>query len=313
MDKNAAFSYNEHKERLRDMKQDTFCSLCPRKCKTDRKENTGFCGATEKVLLAKVMLHQWEEPCICYGAGSGALFFSGCQLKCAFCQNHEISFQITGNAVTKEDLLKIFFELEEKGACNINLVSPTPHLWALIPVLEKAKAKGLKIPIVLNSGGYESAEVIKKLEGLIDIYLPDFKFFDPKLSQKLAAAKDYQEYCTSSLQEMYRQTGKPLWDGEKLKKGLMIRHLILPGHTDDSINILKEIRKHFEKDCVILSLLRQYIPCHKANDFPELQRCLTSLEYQKVLNAAEEMGFDYLYTQKKESASSDFIPDFSQQ
>ena len=293
------------------MTENRKCTLCPRNCKVDREEKTGFCGLGEKTVLAKVMLHKWEEPCICFGKGSGALFFSGCQLKCAFCQNYEISAEICGKEVSKEELTKLFFLLQEKGACNINLVSPTPHLNVLIPALKRAKEEGLMIPVVLNSGGYESADTLKRLDGLIDIYLPDFKFFDPSLSQKLCGAKDYAEKCMEALKEMYRQVGKVQWDGEKLKKGLMIRHLILPGNTADSIKILDKISDLFPKDEIVLSLMRQYTPCHKALKIPGLERKLTSLEYQKVLRRAEEIGFPFLYTQEKESASQDFIPDFS--
>ena len=293
------------------MSEMKFCTLCPRNCKVNRENKTGFCSAPKNAHLAKVMLHQWEEPCICYGAGSGALFFSGCQLKCTFCQNHEISQNITGKSLSENDLYDLFFMLEEKGACNINLVSPTPYFNTLIPSMEKARAKGLSIPFVLNSGGYESMETLKRLEGLVDIYLPDFKFFDTALSEKLCRAKDYAEKCIPALMEMQRQTGNPVFSEEKLQNGVMIRHLVLPGQTKDSIKILGKINELFDTDGVVLSLLRQYTPCHLAKEMPGFNRTLTSLEYQKVEKKAEEIGFTYLYTQKKESAREDFIPDFT--
>ncbi len=287
------------------------CTLCPRKCKVDRNSLAGFCGAGKYATVAKIMLHKWEEPCICYAAGSGAVFFSGCQLKCVFCQNHEISSFLHGEEFDSCTLCDVFLSLEENGACNINLVSPTPHLFTLIPALEMAKTKGLSIPVLFNSGGYEEVESIRALDGLIDIYLPDFKFFDPALALKLARAKDYPEVAAKAIEEMQKQVGKPVWNGDLLASGVMIRHLILPGHTADSVNILKMISSLFKENKIVLSLLRQYTPTHHAAEIPGLNRPITTLEYKRVVQVAENYGFQWIYTQKKESVGTEFIPDFS--
>ena len=290
---------------------DALCQLCPRKCGVDRKRGIGFCGVGEKAVVAKVMLHRWEEPCICFGAGSGAVFFSGCQLQCVFCQNHEISCKIKGEAMERDSLSSLFLELEKAGACNLNLVSPTPHFRVIIPALRKAKEKGLSLPVVLNSGGYEKKETLELLSGLVDIYLPDYKFFSPSLAKCYAGAEDYPAVCQSAIAEMHRQVGSPVWEGERLKKGVIVRHLILPGASKDSIAILKNLRDSFGKEGVVLSLLRQFTPLHRAMDFPSLSRRITSLEYQRVEQCARQLGFRWIYTQGKSSASEDFVPDFS--
>lgn len=287
------------------------CTLCPRECGIDRNEKVGFCGVRSKMQIAKIMLHKWEEPCICYGNGCGAVFFSGCQLKCIFCQNHSISFDCTGTEVTSDKLCQIFFDLEDKGACNIDLVSPTPHLEHLIPAMEKAKKQGLKIPFVYNSGGYEKAETLKRLDGLVDIYMPDFKFYTEKESLLLASAKDYAHRAKEAIREMHRQTGDPIWKNEILKKGVLIRHLVLPGFTDSSQRILEDLFQMFGKDGFVLSLMRQYTPNHKALSHPKLKRKLTTLEYDRVIRKASSLGFSYVITQKKESANESFIPDFT--
>jgi len=287
------------------------CTLCPRECGIDRNEKNGFCGIGNKMRIAKIMLHKWEEPCICHGNGCGAVFFSGCQLQCIFCQNHSISFDAHGKDITSDELCQIFFDLEEKGVCNIDLVSPTPHLEQLIPAIKKAKARGLKIPFVYNSGGYEKTKTLKRLDGLIDIYMPDFKFFTEEESSALASAKDYAEKAKSAIFEMYRQTGSPLWENSILKRGILIRHLVLPGFTDSSERILEELFQMLGKDGCVLSLMRQYTPNHRALSHPTLKRKLTTLEYNRVVKKADSLGFSYVITQKKESADESFIPDFT--
>ncbi len=291
--------------------EDLHCRLCPRECRVDRKRTVGFCGVGDKAVVAKAMLHLWEEPCICFGEGSGAVFFSGCQLKCVFCQNHEISCKIKGKAMDHAALSSLFLELEKSGACNINLVSPTPHLPTLIPALQMAKEQGLSIPVVYNSGGYEKTETLKLLEGLVDIYLPDYKFFSPDLSKCYAKAENYPAVCQSTITEMHRQVGDPIWEGEHLKRGVIVRHLVLPGASRDSVEIVKNLRDSFGKDGIVLSLLRQYTPMHRAGNFPVLSRRVASLEYQRVEKSARQMGFRWIYTQEKTSASEDFVPDFS--
>ena len=289
----------------------SLCTLCPRKCNIDRSKAKGFCGASEIPTVSKVMLHQWEEPCICYGNGSGAVFFSGCQLRCVFCQNHEISSNLMGKEVNSADLSDLFLHLEERGACNINLVSPTPYLATIIPAIEKAKVHGLAIPILFNSGGYESVEALTHLEGLVDIYLPDFKFYSKDLSIRYAKASDYAERALDSITEMVRQTAAPQWNGEHLKKGVILRHLVLPGASSDSVAIIRTLAERFKKDSLILSIMRQYTPLHRAKDFPELCRKITSLEYNRVIEAAKELGFLNIYTQRSESVGKKYVPDFS--
>ena len=289
----------------------TSCTLCPRNCKIDRKLAAGFCGAPYLPRIAKAMLHQWEEPCICYGKGSGAIFFSGCQLRCVFCQNHVISRQIRGKEMNEKDLCALFLSMEEQGACNINLVTPTPYLRTVIPALELAKKSGLSLPIVFNSGGYESVETLKQLRGLVDIYLPDFKFYSKELSSRYAKALDYAEKCTEAISEMLFQTGNAQLNEDRLIKGTIVRHLVLPGCTSDSISVLQLLRKHFSEDRIILSLLRQYTPMANSNDFPELSRPITSLEYSRVVNSARELGFTNIYTQSKQSVGEEYVPDFS--
>lgn len=290
---------------------DELCMLCPRKCNVNRKNSIGFCGAPFLPTVAKAMLHKWEEPCICYKNGSGAVFFSGCQLKCVFCQNHDISDQITGKTLDANDLSDLFLKLQEKGACNINLVSPTPYLNTIIPALEKSKKIGLTIPIVFNSGGYESPSTIKKLNGLVDIYLPDFKFYSTELSARYAKAKDYAKNALDSILEMLRQTSPPLWDGDHLMRGIIIRHLVLPGSSKDSVKILELIATQLPKDDVILSLMRQYTPMFHATDYAELTRTVTSLEYNRVVDTAQKLGFTNVYTQSAQSSGMDYVPNFS--
>lgn len=287
------------------------CILCPRECGADRQKQIGFCGAASLPRIAKVMLHKWEEPCICYGNGSGAVFFSACPLRCVFCQNAEISRKAVGREMNERALADLFLQLEEKGACCIDLVSPTPYANTLIPALTLAKRGGLSIPVVYNCGGYEKASTLRMLQGLIDVYMPDFKFFDSSLSSSFSSAPDYAAQALSSMEEMLRQTGDLLWDGEHLKRGVMVRHLILPGHTDDSVAILEALSKHFPKEKIVLSLMRQFTPMPDSRSFEELTRRLTTIEYQKVLRKAKALGFEHIYTQKRDSASAEFIPDFS--
>lgn len=289
----------------------SLCKLCPRNCKIDRDSQIGFCGASGLPTVAKAMLHRWEEPCICYGNGSGAVFFSGCQLRCVFCQNNTISRRLCGKEMDASQLVSLFLSLQEQGACNINLVSPTPYLNTLVPALKESKKAGLSIPIVFNSGGYENADSLKYLEGLVDIYLPDFKFYSKELSTRYACAADYTERCLDSLIEMYRQTGKPQFKNTSLFKGMIVRHLILPGCTSDSLKILECLAGLFSSDDIILSLMRQYTPLVNKKDYPELSRAITSLEYNRVVQAAQKFGFTYIYTQSKQSVGEEFIPDFS--
>ncbi len=288
------------------------CTLCPRECGIDRKTKNGFCGVGERMQIAKIMLHQWEEPCICYKNGCGAVFFSGCQLKCIFCQNHSISYDCIGKKVTSDELCDIFFDLEQKGACNIDLVSPTPHLNELVPAIKKAKARGLTLPFVYNSGGYEKVTTLKELEGLVDIYMPDYKFYTEEEGLTLSSAADYSKTALSAIKEMHRQVGAPKWESDILKRGMLVRHLVLPSYTKSSLAILEELYKQFGTSGFVLSLMRQYTPMHKAISHPKLKRKLTTLEYDRVVKKAEELGFSYVITQEKESADEGFTPDFNE-
>ncbi len=291
--------------------RDEKCTLCPRECKINRKTSIGFCGAPPFPVVAKAMLHRWEEPCICYGKGSGAVFFSGCQLRCVFCQNHEISAKVTGKEMDASALADLFMQLEEKGACNINLVSPTPYLDTIIPALEKVKNAGLSIPVLFNSGGYESTGSLKKLDGLIDIYLPDFKFYSAEFANRYAKAKNYADRALESILEMFRQTGFPKFDDRRLKQGVIVRHLVLPGASADSVKILELLASHLPQNAIILSLMRQYTPMFHASEYPELSRTVTSLEYNRVIKAAQKLGFEDIYTQEAQSIGAEYVPDFS--
>lgn len=283
------------------------CTLCPRQCHADRIRNKGFCGSGAGIRSAAAMLHFWEEPCISGTNGSGAVFFSGCALRCCFCQNEPISNQNFGKEISPERLAEIFLELQEQGAHNINLVTAGHVLPWVIPALERAKPN-LKIPVVYNSGGYEFAETLKSLEGLIDVYLPDFKFFYAQTAENYAHAPDYPEIAESALQEMLRQTGKPVFQEQLIKKGCIVRHLVMPGHRQESVALLKHLAEIFSSDSFLLSLMSQYTPMQN-QQYPELNRRITKMEYYSVLKTVQELGFSG-YCQEKSSAKSEYTPDF---
>lgn len=285
------------------------CDICPRECHADRTARTGFCGGGDKPKLAKAMLHFGEEPCISGKNGSGAVFFSGCSLKCCFCQNYPISAENFGKETTNERLAEIFLELQEKGAHNINLVNPTHELMFILPALEKVKDK-LKIPVVFNTGGYEKAETLQALEGLIDIYLPDFKYMNSELSLKYSAAKNYSDCAKAAITEMYRQTGKAVFDENGvMKKGLIIRHLILPKCYRDSIEIMEWIAENLPVNDIFVSVMRQYTPCYDAVKFPEINRRLTTFEYDKVIDKCVELKIQG-FSQEKSSSTLEMTPAF---
>ena len=287
------------------------CRLCPRECGAVRKNAPGFCGCTDRILVASAQLHLWEEPCICKAPGCGAVFFSGCPLRCVFCQNHEISQKACGKEFSVEELSELFLFLQnEKSASCIDLVSPTPFAPEIAKALKTAKENGLHIPAVYNTSGYEKPETLKVLEGLADIYLPDLKYFSADLSRRYSSAPNYFEIAKNALSEMFRQTGAARWENGFLKKGVIVRHLVLPGAWRDSIRLLDFLFDRFGKSGIVLSLMSQYFPAHRAQDFPELNRKLTKLEYQKVVRRAEELGFEYVYTQSPSSADEKYVPDF---
>jgi len=283
---------------------DTNCNLCPRMCGVDRSRGeTGFCGCVDQILVAKAMLHKWEEPALAGNGGSGAIFFGGCTLKCAYCQNRAISCSPTGKAVSSTELRQMMEDLISQGAENIDLVTPSHFLPGILPALEEK----LPVPVVYNCGGYERIETLKMLEGKVDIYLPDLKYADDTLAQTLSGAKDYFAVATAAIREMVRQVGAPQWAGEKLKKGVIIRHLILPGQVENSLRVLDWIGDSFAPGQVLVSLMRQYTP------MPELpapfDRPITEEEYQAVLSWMYLNDLEG-FTQEETSSNTAFIPDF---
>ena len=283
------------------------CNLCPRGCNVDRAKETGHCGATDEILLARASVHLWEEPPISGTNGSGTVFFSGCNLGCVYCQNYEISHMVKGKAVSEERLGEIFRELENKGVHNINLVNPTHYAHKIRQLLMSEKPS---IPVVYNSSGYERVSTLKSLEGLVDIYLPDLKYISSDRSEKYSGAADYFDFATKALTEMKRQCPENIFDGNGIMhRGMIVRHLILPQNTNQSIKILEWIKDNLGTDTII-SLMSQYTPCGEADKYKELRRKITPREYEKVVSAAEEMGFTTIFTQDYASASENFIPDF---
>lgn len=286
------------------------CRSCPRGCSVDRIQKTGFCGTTKDYKIAKAYLHPFEEPMISGSGGSGTVFFSGCSLRCVFCQNHDISEGTKGAYVTEERLVQIFLELQDKGAENINLVTPTHYTRHLPETIRKAKSQGLKIPIVYNSSGYESMEMLKDLSGLIDIYIPDLKYFKDDHALKYSGVQDYFRIASEAVSEMYSQTGPFILDSRgMMTKGMIIRHLCLPGLTLDSKLILKHISKTYG-DRVYVSIMNQYTPMHKAKDYPEISGKLPPAQYRSILSYAQSLGLTNCLVQDSASQSEAFTPVF---
>lgn len=288
------------------------CELCPRKCGVDRAVKTGFCGMGEEITAAKAMLHYWEEPCVSGERGSGAVFFSGCVMRCAFCQNFSISSENAGRIISEERLAEIFLELLEKGAQNINLVNPTHFVPRILRALETAKQRGLSLPIVYNSGGYERVETLRTLEGAIDVYLPDVKYFSDELSQRLSSAPDYFDTAMNAIAEMIRQVGRPRFnDRGEITRGVIVRHLVLPEHYKDSIEIIRRLGEAFSGD-ILFSLMSQYTPFGKVKTdpaFAKMNRRITTFEYRKALDAAIDAGLEG-FMQEKSSAAEEYTPSF---
>ncbi|MCM1165586.1 MAG: radical SAM protein [Lachnospiraceae bacterium] len=288
------------------------CELCPRKCGVDREKARGYCGMGAEISAAKAMLHRWEEPCISGERGSGAVFFSGCTLKCAYCQNYGISTENKGREITAERLAEIFLELQQQGAHNINLVNPTHFVPQVIRALETAKRSGLSLPIVYNSGGYERTETLRALDGIVDGYLPDVKYFGSDLAEALSDAPNYFDTAMSAVAEMVRQTGKPkLAENGILLRGTLVRHLVLPWQYKDSIEIVKRLAERFGGD-ILFSLMSQYTPFGRVKTdtrFEKFNRRITTFEYQKVLDAVYSAGLNG-YMQEKSSAKEEYTPEF---
>ena len=288
------------------------CRLCPRECKVDRRAGkTGFCGMTSEVMAARAALHFWEEPCISGTEGSGAVFFSGCTLRCVFCQNHEIAAGAVGKPVTEERLSRILLELQEKGANNINLVTATQFLPTVIPALQHAKKMGLTIPIVYNTGGYEKVETLRLLEELVDIWLPDCKYRSAELAARYSRAADYPETVKTALAEMVRQTGAPLFDRRgMMKKGVIVRHLVLPGCVSDSKDVLEYLWDTFGNQ-IYVSIMSQYTPLPHVAAYPEINRKVTDEEYEEIVDYARFLGMSQVYIQEGGCVGESFIPPFN--
>lgn len=289
------------------------CDLCPRSCGVDRTSGmVGVCGMSSQLVVSRCAPHLWEEPPISGTRGSGTVFFAGCNLRCVFCQNHTISHKKNGRLVTEDDLIRMMLSLQDEGVHNINLVTPTHYSSTIARVLEKVKPC-LHIPVVWNSSAYESPETLSMLNGLVDIYLPDFKYLSTELSAAYSAAPDYAEVATAAVQTMHRQVGASTFDADGImQKGMILRHLILPGCRKDSIAVVRHLADILPVKAVKLSLMRQYTPDFAMEcPYPNLHRRLTDFEYNSVVDEATALGFDG-YTQGKDAASAAFTPDFEQ-
>ena len=281
------------------------CHLCPRNCGVDRTAGQlGFCGQTDQVKIARAAPHFWEEPVLCGESGSGTVFFSGCTMGCVFCQNDEISHQGLGREAA--DLRKVFENLIEQGVSNINLVTATQFLPSILPALTPK----LPVPVVYNCGGYESVETLKQLEGLVDIYLPDMKYSSNALAKKLSHAPDYVETASAAILEMYRQVGKVQMENGILKKGMILRHLILPNEIDNALGVLDWVDEHFQPGEILFSLMSQYVPMGRAKTMEGLNRPITEMEYDAVLSYMELLGIEDGFTQEFSSAVEEYIPDW---
>ena len=285
----------------------THCTLCPRRCGVDRtRGQLGFCKMPGQIHAARAGVHYWEEPVISGSFGSGAVFFSGCTLKCAFCQNYDISQENFGKPMTSAELRAAFERLIDEGVQNINLVTPTHFLPDILPALEPK----LPVPVVYNCGGYESVETLRQLEGKIDVYLPDFKYSDNALAKKLSSAPDYFETASAAILEMYRQVGKPVIEGDEMKRGVLVRHLVLPGCVDNSLGVLDWVAEHFRSGDILFSLMSQYVPMGRAAEMPPFDRRITELEYDSVLSYMMLLGIEDGYTQDFSSAERGYTPSF---
>lgn len=287
------------------------CNICPHNCEINRLNGeVGRCKATDKVKVALASIHNFEEPCISGEKGSGTVFFSNCNLRCIFCQNYKISQLGLGKEISIEELADIFIDEQNKNVENINLVTPTMYVYQIIEAIKIARSKGLYIPIVYNSNGYENVETIKELKGYIDIYLPDLKYSNDKISYKYSGIKHYFESATAAIKEMYNQVGNPVLDENGImKKGLIIRHLVLPNNLQNSKDILKWINDNIEKK-VFVSIMAQYFPTHKSNQFPEINRKLTKEEYEEIEDYLYSLDLDNGYIQELGEHEEEYVPDF---
>ena len=289
------------------------CMICPRKCKKQRMEGQaetyGYCRVSREIKVARASLHFWEEPCISGEEGSGTVFFSGCNLQCIYCQNIEIAKGVRGKTISVERLAEIFLELQEKGANNINLVTPSHYYPQIKEALLLVKEK-LFVPVIANTSSYDSVESLRQMEGLVDIYLADFKYFDNELAKKYSNAPNYAQVAKEALNEMFRQVGEPVFDDDgKMKKGMIVRHLLLPGYKEDSKAVIKYLYEIFG-DSIFISIMNQYTPLSHMSSYPELNRSVTEEEYEEVVDFAIEIGIENGFIQEGETAKESFIPAF---
>ncbi len=283
------------------------CNTCPRQCNADRDSTVGVCGVPAAYKVARAALHHWEEPCISGEKGSGTVFFSGCAMKCVFCQNYEISRNVFGKIVSEDRLIEIFKELEQQGAHNINLVNPTHYSLQIFETLKKYKPS---VPVVWNTGGYDSVETLRQSYGTIDIFLADIKYANDAVALKYSGVKNYFDTATSAVLEMQKQVGGNTFDENGImQKGLIIRHLVLPGNVSQAFRVMDWVKENLPED-TILSLMSQYTPCGNASEYPTINRKLSEREYNLVLDYAEKLGFENAFIQEPESSSTEFIPAF---
>ena len=296
---------------MKNMNKYENCLLCPRKCGINRRTGqTGVCGVSSEIKVARAALHYWEEPCISGKRGSGAVFFSGCSLHCVFCQNREISDGKEGKVISKERLSDIFIELAGKGANNINLVTPGQYIPDIVWAVNDAKSRGMKLPIIYNTSGYENMTELKLLEGIVDVYLPDFKYMDSTLSARYSRAKDYPSVAKQALSEMVRQQPEVVIDDATglIQKGVIVRQLLLPGHVNDAKAVLKYLYDTY-RDHVYISMMSQFTPI-ALKDYPEINRTVTRREYERLVDYALEIGITNAFIQEGDVAKDSFIPAF---
>ena len=296
---------------MKNMNKSENCLLCPRNCGTNRRTGqTGVCGVSSEIKVARAALHYWEEPCISGKRGSGAVFFSGCSLHCVFCQNREISDGKEGKVISKERLSDIFMELADKGANNINLVTPGQYIPDIVWAVNDAKSRGMKLPIIYNTSGYENVTGLKLLEGIVDVYLPDFKYMDSTLSARYSRAKDYPSVAKQALSEMVRQQPDVVIDDATglIQKGVIVRQLLLPGHVNDAKAVLKYLYDTYH-DHVYISMMSQFTPI-ALKDYPEINRTVTRREYERLVDYALEIGITNAFIQEGDVAKDSFIPAF---
>lgn len=296
---------------MKNMNKYENCLLCPRKCGINRSTGqTGICGVSSEIKVARAALHYWEEPCISGKRGSGAVFFSGCSLHCVFCQNREISDGKEGKVISKERLSDIFMELADKGANNINLVTPGQYIPDIVWVVNDAKSRGMKLPIIYNTSGYENVTELKLLEGIVDVYLPDFKYMDSALSAKYSRAKDYPSVAKQAISEMVRQQPRVVIDDATglIQKGVIVRQLLLPGHVNDAKAILKYLHDTYQ-DSIYISMMSQFTPI-ALKDYPEINRTVTRREYERLIDYAIKIGITNAFIQEGNVAKDSFIPAF---